>query len=96
MRKQKGGGGEGASCSWNPDCDTGFKCCEIVPGAYKCVPKDNLCFDKKTPGGSRKKATKKRVKVGGNERVVYEGPRGGEYVKMNGGYVSLKQVKMTK
>ena len=39
-----------------------------------------------------KKATSKRVKVGGAERVVYEGPRGGEYIKMNGGFVNLKEL----
>jgi hypothetical protein len=41
---------------------------------------------------STKKPTQKRVKVGGKERVVYEGPRGGEYIKQNGGFVSLKKL----
>lgn len=44
---------------------------------------------KKTKG---KKATSKRVKVGGAERVVYEGPRGGQYIKMNGGFLNLKEL----
>lgn len=41
-----------------------------------------------TEGG--KKPTKKRVVVKGKPKVVYKGPRGGEYIKQNGGFVSLK------
>jgi hypothetical protein len=47
-------------------------------------------------GGDQKKSTKKptqkRIKVGGKDRVVYEGPRGGEYIKQGGGFVSLKKL----
>lgn len=39
-------------------------------------------------------ATKKRVTVGKAKRVVYKGPRGGEYVKVNGKMVSLKSLKL--
>jgi hypothetical protein len=41
---------------------------------------------------STKKPTDKRVKVGHKEKVAYEGLRGGEYIKQNGGYVSLKKL----
>lgn len=47
----------------------------------------------KTPSNG-KKATSKRVNVSGKERVVYEGSRGGQYVKMSGNYVSLKELKL--
>ena len=40
--------------------------------------------------GGGKKPTKKRVVVKGKPKVVYKGPRGGEYIKQNGGFVSLK------
>lgn len=42
---------------------------------------------------STKKATKKRVEVKGKKRVVYEGKRGGEYIKEGGKFVSLKSCK---
>ena len=37
------------------------------------------------------KKTAKKVKVGNVERCVYKGPRGGEYIKMNGEFKSLKK-----
>ena len=45
-------------------------------------------------GGKRKtmKKTNKKVKVGNVQRVVYVGTRGGQYVKMNGGFVSLSKL----
>lgn len=39
-----------------------------------------------------KKATTKRVKVNGRVHVVYKGSRGGEYIKHNGSFVSLKNI----
>lgn len=47
-------------------------------------------------GGKKKPAktvtpSKDRVKVGQANRVVYEGPRGGKYVKVNGEVVPLKK-----
>jgi hypothetical protein len=36
------------------------------------------------------KRTDKKVKVGNATRCVYEGPRGGQYVKINNKFVSLK------
>lgn len=41
---------------------------------------------------NNKKKTQKKVKVQGKERVVYKGPRGGEYVKVGGVYKSLKSL----
>lgn len=41
---------------------------------------------------SVKKATKKRFSYKGHERVVYVGGRGGEYIKLNGKYTSIKQL----
>lgn len=45
-------------------------------------------------GGKKKtmKKTNKKVKVGKVERVVYVGTRGGQYIKMNGGFVSLSKL----
>lgn len=43
-------------------------------------------------GGGGKKKTKKSVMVGKVKRVIYEGPRGGQYIKQNGGYVALRTV----
>jgi len=34
-----------------------------------------------------------RIKVNGRDAVVYEGPRGGKYVKKNGEYVSLRKLQ---
>jgi hypothetical protein len=46
-------------------------------------------------GGSHKKciATGKKMLLQGRLRNVYEGPRGGKYVKKNGKYVSLSSFK---
>jgi hypothetical protein len=45
-------------------------------------------------GAKNTKTTSKRIKVDGRERVVYEGPRGGKYIKQNGTFISLKQLKL--
>lgn len=47
-----------------------------------------------TYGGKKSshKKTQKKVKVQGKERVVYKGPRGGEYVKIGGAFKSLKSL----
>lgn len=53
----------------------------------------------KHEGGVRKKAYKrssKKVKVGKAERCVYVGPRGGEYVKVKGEFVSVKKASPKK
>lgn len=48
-------------------------------------------------GGAKKsvayKKTDKKVKVGNRDHCIYVGPRGGKYVKMNGKYRSLSDVK---
>lgn len=36
--------------------------------------------------------TKEKVKVGNAMRVVYQGPRGGKYVKVKGQFVSVKKL----
>jgi hypothetical protein len=43
--------------------------------------------------GGTKKPTKKRVKVNGKNHIVYEGQRGGQYIKQNGGFVNIKSIK---
>jgi hypothetical protein len=58
----------------------------VTGGAKKCSPPQT---GKST---NTKKATNRRVKVGAVDRVVYEGPRGGQYIKMNGGFVNLKSL----
>ena len=45
-----------------------------------------------TQGGAYKK-TDKRVTIGGRQRVVYVGQRGGQYVKSNGSFVKLPKNK---
>ena len=42
---------------------------------------------KRTPTG--KTRTSRHIKIGNRSAVVYEGPRGGEYVKLNGEFVSV-------
>lgn len=42
--------------------------------------------------GGTKQASKKRFEYKGQKRVVYVGARGGEYIKLNGKYVSIKQL----
>ena len=48
-------------------------------------------------GGKKKtptlKSTGKKVKIGSVERVIYEGTRGGKYVKLNGSLVTLDKAK---
>ena len=39
-------------------------------------------------------ATNKRVMVGGKNRVVYSGKRGGEYVKSAGEFIPLNKLKI--
>lgn len=43
-------------------------------------------------GGLKIKATKKRIQYKGRSRVVYKGPRGGEYIMVKGEYVSVKKL----
>jgi hypothetical protein len=45
-------------------------------------------------GPKKCKKTAQKVKVGNVARVVYEGPRGGKYVKVKGVMVSLKKLKL--
>jgi hypothetical protein len=50
-------------------------------------------YDRLGGGGRKKpahKRTDKKVKIGSVTRCVYKGARGGEYVKMNNKFVSLK------
>lgn len=47
---------------------------------------------KKKKEGKKVKKTAERVKVGCQNKVVYEGPKGGKYIKQNGGFVSLKDL----
>lgn len=42
---------------------------------------------------STKKITTKRIKVGNVNKIVYKGSRGGEYIKMNGKFINLKEIK---
>lgn len=46
---------------------------------------------KKKKDGKKVK-TEKRVKVGCQNKIVYEGPKGGKYIKQNGGFISLKDL----
>lgn len=52
-------------------------------------------------GGSKKhntndkKEIKEKVMVQGRSRIVYTGSKGGKYIKMNGGFVSLNSLKRT-
>jgi len=43
-------------------------------------------------GNTIKTRTNKKVQTKKGSRVVYKGPRGGEYIKMNGGFVSLRKL----
>ena len=52
--------------------------------------------DEQLQGGAKKQAktltpSKQRVKVGKATRIVYEGPRGGKYVKKDGKLVPLNK-----
>lgn len=42
-------------------------------------------------GGKKLARTAARVQLGGRNAVVYQGPRGGKYVKMGGSYVALSK-----
>jgi hypothetical protein len=44
----------------------------------------------RTPAKSTKHATTAKVRIGRRNRIVYEGPRGGRYVKVKGRFVSLR------
>jgi hypothetical protein len=67
-------------------CPSGQTCCTNEEGFSKCVT-GNYC------AGGGKLPTNKRVQLGGNTRIVYQGKRGGEYIKMSGGFVSLAEAK---
>lgn len=43
-------------------------------------------------GGKKVSKTNQRVSIGGKERVVYEGVRGGKYIKKGGELVSLSKI----
>lgn len=57
-----------------------------------CELKANYISPENAQTGGGKKKTKKSVMVGKSKRVIYEGPRGGQYIKQNGGYVALRTV----
>lgn len=63
--------------------------CEVTEGYVNLDNAQN--FSNVLQGGGKKK-TKKSVMVGKVKRVIYEGPRGGQYIKQNGGYVALRTV----
>lgn len=44
------------------------------------------------PAGG-KRPTKQRIQMGGRSAIVYEGARGGKYVKKGGEFVSLSALK---
>jgi hypothetical protein len=52
-----------------------------------------LVGGKKKSAVSSPKKTEKKVKIGNRECVVYEGSRGGKYVRMNNKFVPLKEAK---
>lgn len=60
----------------------------------------NNCQNNKCPlaqnAGRKYNKTGQKVNVGNRDRVVYEGVRGGKYVKMNGGMRSLKSLEKGK
>jgi hypothetical protein len=37
--------------------------------------------------------TKQKIRIGSVERVVYQGPRGGKYIRKNGQYLNIKSLK---
>lgn len=64
---------------------------DITQKVYDTVLKNDTIKCTGTYGGSKKR-TQKKIKVQGKERVVYKGPRGGEYVKVGGAFKSLKSL----
>ena len=52
--------------------------------------KDDQHLLQSNAGGSNLKKSKQRIQMGGRQLVVYKGPRGGEYIKQKGKFVSLK------
>lgn len=78
--------------------------CGKIPG---CSARDNgdqyYCINevkeeienKKYAGGATYRASKERVTINKQKRIVYVGVRGGKYVKQQGKYVPLAKVKST-
>jgi hypothetical protein len=68
---------------------------DITDSNYETI--QNEVYYKIIPDGGKKLSTKnittKRIKVGNVNKVVYKGSKGGEYIKMNGGFISLKKLK---
>jgi hypothetical protein len=50
---------------------------------------------RKTQNGVNAKCTptKQKIRVGSVERIVYQGPRGGKYIRKNGEYFNIKNLK---
>jgi hypothetical protein len=71
--------------AWNPEFSAQFQDAD----AY--LTSKNLV----AAGGNKKslKKTNERMQLGGKSAVVYEGTRGGKYVKKNGKFISLKQAQ---
>lgn len=61
------------------------------PSVISPPPGTPLSGGKKKTAAKSVTPSKDRVKVGQANRVVYEGPRGGKYVKVNGEVVPLKK-----
>lgn len=78
------------SCTNSQQCKTNA-CCQ-----GQCLNETEIpCMLGPITGGKTKdlKATDKRVVIGNTKRVVYEGSRGGQYIKKDGKFVSLKSMK---
>ena len=77
----------------NPNNSTGGTCIYDLSKLVNIINEENVKIGgksvKKTPKNMKK--TAKKVKVGNVERCVYKGPRGGEYIKMNGEFKPLKK-----
>jgi hypothetical protein len=57
---------------------------------------NSIVIEEITDGGRKRpspKATKKHVLINGQKRVIYEGPKGGKYIKRKGEYVTLSKAK---
>lgn len=71
----------------NPDNEIDkYACCKITLNDFTNWQVKN---SRNVQGGSKLTRTAARVQLGGRNAVVYQGPRGGKYVKVGGEYVPV-------
>ena len=73
-------------------CNVCGESCQVSKQPQPVQSSQQTSKQQPAPAGG-KRPTKQRIQMGGRSAVVYEGTRGGKYVKKGGEFVSLSALK---